>query len=248
MNSYRHRQPDLQDKSLFFKQSYLIQVRHIYMKTALLFGITRLNVKIAFLLTVLPVLFSCASDLKYQRKDPLSELNFYFGNGFHFNSSYVKQEMLYSIKQHLKTAAADRNPENPEEIWREISDYSLSDGVYILFELSPETRLPTSFVDLKFELDGVKPLRVDNYYIYNISGVTEGPRIYASGFYMHGSGPVTHSVGMYYPIYDGTSDIYLSGEHLYRFLILFPGGVNPAKKHELKVRFHNGRIISFKDE
>lgn len=223
-------------------------IRLIYMGQKLLSYNNRFAVRSVILFFILIAPVSCSSQLKFQRETPLSELNFYYGENFRFGASYVKNNTLGTIKRHLKTSVADRNPENPAGIWRDISEYSISDGIYILFELSPETRLPAAFLDFQFELDGVKPLRVDRYYTYDISGTADGPRIYASGFYSHGAGPVYQGVGLYYPIFNETADIAITGEHQYRFLILFPGESSGGIKHEFKVIFHNGRTVRFRDE
>ncbi len=111
------------------------------------------------------------------------------------------------------------NPPNVKEEWQRISDLSLSDGLYVLFEMEPETALPPLFTNFKFSFNEREPLWIDSYFIVerlrSSTGVSMGAAFYGPMFF--------HGGHIFYPSTTGYLQSYQDERgYAYRYLLLFP--------------------------
>lgn len=201
------------------------------------------NMKVLKYLFLLLLFTSCATN-EYKLIGITSRLQeiFYYGKDFTVTAWNVDEEQLTRIKLELKNSLAVQKLDNPKEKWKEVTDISLKDGSYILFQIFPESRVPAEFLSFKFLLNDTSPTKTYSYYSEiletNIRGryYYPGP-FYAGGFY-GGYG------GFAYPMNGRqTEQITQRIVHSYNFLVLFPS--QEMKTNRLKVTTPAGNKIEF---
>lgn len=201
------------------------------------------NMKVLKYLFLLLFFISCATN-EYKLIGITSRLQeiFYYGKDFTVTAWNVDEEQLTRIKLELKNSLAVQKLDNPKEKWKEVTDISLKDGSYILFQIFPESRVPAEFLSFKFLLNDTSPTKSYSYYSEiletNIRGryYYPGP-FYAGGFY-GGYG------GFAYPMNGRqTEQITQRIVHSYNFLVLFPS--QEMKTNRLKVTTPAGNKIEF---
>ena len=201
------------------------------------------NMKVLKYLFLLLFFTSCATN-EYKLIGITSRLQeiFYYGKDFTVTAWNVDEEQLTRIKLELKNSLAVQKLDNPKEKWKEVTDISLKDGSYILFQIFPESRVPPEFLGFKFFLNDTSPTKSYSYYSEiletNIRGryYYPGP-FYAGGFY-GGYG------GFAYPMNGRqTEQITQRIVHSYNFLVLFPS--QEIKTNRLKVTTPAGNKIEF---
>ena len=201
------------------------------------------NMKVLKYLFLLLFFISCATN-EYKLIGITSRLQeiFYYGKDFTVTAWNVDEEQLTRIKLELKNSLAVQKLDNPKEKWKEVTDISLKDGSYILFQIFPESRVPAEFLSFKFFLNDTSPTKSYSYYSEiletNIRGryYYPGP-FYAGGFY-GGYG------GFAYPMNGRqTEQITQRIVHSYNFLVLFPS--QELKTNRLKITTPAGNKIEF---
>ncbi len=201
------------------------------------------NMKVLKYLFLLLLFTSCATN-EYKLIGITSRLQeiFYYGKDFTVTAWNVDEEQLTRIKLELKNSLAIQKLDNPKEKWKEVTDISLKEGTYILFQIFPESRVPAEFLSFKFLLNDTSPTKSYSYYSEiletNIRGryYYPGP-FYAGGFY-GGYG------GFAYPMNGRqTEQITQRIVHSYNFLVLFPS--QEMKTNRLKVTTPAGNKIEF---
>ncbi|MBM9579039.1 hypothetical protein JWG45_17975 [Leptospira sp. 201903070] len=178
------------------------------------------------------IIFLCAistvdckgKDLKLQGDlVRLNDLPFY-GAGFYVSASKVDKEDLEDVRKNLKNELASRAPKDRLERWKEISELNGSEGIYILFQIVPETRVLPEFLNFQFLLNDQPAEKIWPYYLQTLTAKVRNTRFSAL--------PAYGTVG--YPYYTVPPGVYPSGailydsdvttdvEHIYRFLVRFP--------------------------
>lgn len=163
-------------------------------------------------------------NLKLQGEpDRLSELP-YYGAGFYVSASKVEKDDLEEIRKDLKNELALRVPKDRVERWKEVGGLNGSEGIYILFQIVPETRVLPEFLDFQFSLNEKTAEKTWSYYVQTFTARVRNSRfsalpVYGTfGYPYHTVPPGVYPSGAI--LYD--SDVVADTEHVYRFLIRFP--------------------------
>ncbi|MEM7180577.1 MAG: hypothetical protein AAF518_06680 [Spirochaetota bacterium] len=149
---------------------------------------------------------------------------------------------MQNIKLALKNQLALKESKAVETEWKRISQLSAEQGLFILFELYPETMLPKEFLNFRFVLNQSEASHIDRYYVYTLeanSHTTRRPSPFIYGWYNY-----TPFQGVY-SIVDYTPDIQLSGQHCYKFLLQFQQIKKLQKGDRLKITSPHGNEIVF---
>ncbi|PJZ51786.1 hypothetical protein CH380_17975 [Leptospira adleri] len=153
----------------------------------------------------------------------LNELPFY-GAGFSVSASKVDKEDLEGLRKDLKNELSSRAPKDRLERWKEISELNGSEGIYILFQIVPETRVLPEFLVFQFLLNEQPSERIWPYYLQTITAKVRNARFSALPAYGAVGYPYYAVPPGVYPsgalLYD--SDVTTDTEHIYRFLVRFP--------------------------
>ena len=167
---------------------------------------------------------------------------FYYGKNFSVSAWNVDEERLSKIKLELKNSLAVQITENQEEKWKEVTDLSLKDGTYVLFQIFPESRVPSDFLKFSFQLNEIKPIKSYSYYTEILETSVRGRYYYPGPFFAEGF--YGGQGGFAYPINSRqTEQISQRIVHSYNFLLLFP--VVSYKRSQLKVTTPIGNLIEF---
>ncbi|HMX33843.1 MAG TPA: hypothetical protein PKC66_16510, partial [Leptospiraceae bacterium] len=169
--------------------------------------------KFLFLLSIF--FFSCISK-EYRLIGITSRMEevFYYGNDFKVTAWEVDQERLDKIKLDLKNSIALENPSNAKDRWREVSELSLKDGNYILFQILPDTKVPTDFLKFSFQWNGNQSTKTYSYYSEILETNIRGRYYYPIGGFYGGGG------GFMYPTNSRqTEQITQRLYHIYNFLL-----------------------------
>ncbi|WP_427854341.1 hypothetical protein [Leptospira tipperaryensis] len=194
---------------------------------------------------------SCASKSLKLQGDlvRLNELPFY-GAGFYVSASKVDKEDLEEIRKDLKNELASRSPKDRLERWKEISELNGSEGTYILFQIVPETRVLTEFLNFQFSFNDRPAEKSWSYYLQTLTAKVRNSRFSALPAYGAVAYPYYTVPPGVYPsgalVYD--SDVTTDTEHIYRFLVRFPKDVahrNSAKKNFFQVTTPAKSILKF---
>ncbi|WP_332460767.1 hypothetical protein [Leptospira ainazelensis] len=179
----------------------------------------------------------------------LNELPFY-GAGFYVSASKVDKEDLEELRKDLKNELASRAPKDRVERWKEISELNGSEGIYILFQIVPETRVLPEFLNFQFLLNDQTSEKIWPYYLQTLTAKIRNSRFSALPSY----GAVAHP---YYTVPPGVypsgtilydSDVTTDVEHIYRFLIRFPKNAlntNPSGKNFFQATTPAKSILKF---
>ncbi|WP_036098753.1 hypothetical protein [Leptospira noguchii] len=167
-------------------------------------------------------LIECSGkNLKLQGEpNRLSELPFY-GAGFYVSASKIEKDDLGEIRKDLKNELAFRIPKDRIERWKEVDSLNGSEGIYVLFQIVPETRVLPEFLDFQFYLNDVLADKIWNYYVQSFTAKVRNYRFSALpvfGYPFYTAPPGAYTSGSF--IYD--SDVTTETEHIYRFLVRFP--------------------------
>lgn len=159
------------------------------------------------------------SSFRHEDRLNANEAVYRFGKGLSYDARYITDGELPDLKRDLKSALAFAGIASAKEEWARITDLSVRDGIYILFELAPETALPAPFLNFEFQYNGRPPLRVDSY--LSAEDTRGDERVYTgAGFY----GPML-LYGPNISIYPSACSCYRAsgGErrYFYRYLLLF---------------------------
>ncbi|WP_061249177.1 hypothetical protein [Leptospira alstonii] len=182
---------------------------------------------------------SCSGkNLKLQGEpNRLAELPFY-GGGFLVSASKIEKEDLEDIRKDLKNELASRIPKDRVEKWKELNALDGSEGIYILFQIVPETRVLPEFLEFQFSLNEKPPEKTWSYYVQTFTARVRNSRFSALPVYGTFGYPFYTVPPGVYPsgtvLYD--SDVTAETEHIYRFLIRFPKDVS-ARNSRNKVFF-----------
>ncbi len=179
------------------------------------------------LLCFVPIFFlpTCAGkDLKLQGEpNRLSELP-YYGAGFQVSASRIEKEDFEEIRKDLKNELASRIPKDRVERWKEVSSINGTEGIYILFQIVPETRVLPEFLEFQFLLNDKPSEKTWGYYVQTFTAKVRNYRFSALPFYGTFGYPYQTVPPGVYPsgtfLYD--SDVTTTTEHIYRFLVRFP--------------------------
>ncbi|AAN50551.1 hypothetical protein ACO2J1_16895 [Leptospira interrogans] len=170
------------------------------------------------------LIYCSGKNLKLQGEpNRLSELPFY-GAGFYVSASKIEKEDLVEIRKDLKNELASRIPKDRIERWKEADSLNGSEGIYILFQIVPETRVLPEFLDFQFYLNDVSADKIWNYYVQSFTAKVRNYRfsalpVYGTfGYPFYTAPPGVYSSGTF--VYD--SDVTTETEHIYRFLVRFP--------------------------
>lgn len=153
----------------------------------------------------------------------LSELP-YYGAGFYVSASKVETDDLEEIRKDLKNELASRVPKDRVERWKEVGGLNGSEGIYILFQIVPETRVLPEFLDFQFSLNEKTAEKTWSYYVQTFTARVRNSRfsalpVYGTfGYPYHTVPPGVYPSGTI--LYD--SDVVADTEHVYRFLVRFP--------------------------
>lgn len=201
--------------------------------------------RIIYVVILVILLASCRSGpvLEYEDNSKQTGLAFYYGPDFSMEAVRPSPDELEEIKVDLQSALADGNPglEDAEREWTKIRNINSNDGFYILFELRPESRLPDSFLQLKFRLNGREPKTVLSYYALD-ARVSSGTVVTLG----YGLGRYPGYGGGFYPMYGGTTGRSVEWNHAYRFLLLFDGELSELEDYTMEVITHNGKSVFLK--
>ncbi len=170
---------------------------------------------------------------------------FYYGKDFSVSAWNIDEERLNKVRLEIKNSIAMQKLDNPKEKWKEISEIATKDGNYILFQIFPETRIPSEFLSFQFQLNDFSPLKQYSYYneiietnirtrYYNTPGA-----FYMGGFYGTSRGFIYSMSAR--PI---EQDLNQKLTHSYNFLILF-SKENLKKENRFRVITPNGNFIDF---
>ncbi|EMJ91991.1 hypothetical protein B1J93_04620 [Leptospira kirschneri serovar Pomona] len=171
------------------------------------------------------LLIDCSGkNLKLQGEpNRLSELPFY-GAGFFVSASKIEKGDLEEIRKDIKNELAFRIPKDRIERWKEADSLNGSEGIYILFQIVPETRVLPEFLDFQFYLNDIPADKIWNYYVQSFTARVRNYRfsalpVYGTfGYPFYTAPPGVYSSGTF--VYD--SDVTTETEHMYRFLVRFP--------------------------
>ncbi|WP_025178519.1 hypothetical protein [Leptospira kirschneri] len=171
------------------------------------------------------LLIDCSGkNLKLQGEpNRLSELPFY-GAGFFVSASKIEKGDLEEIRKDIKNELAFRIPKDRIERWKEADSLNGSEGIYILFQIVPETRVLPEFLDFQFYLNDIPADKIWNYYVQSFTARIRNYRfsalpVYGTfGYPFYTAPPGVYSSGTF--VYD--SDVTTETEHMYRFLVRFP--------------------------
>ncbi|KXZ30465.1 MULTISPECIES: hypothetical protein [Leptospira] len=171
------------------------------------------------------LLIDCSGkNLKLQGEpNHLSELPFY-GAGFFVSASKIEKGDLEEIRKDIKNELASRIPKDRIERWKEADSLNGSEGIYILFQIVPETRVLPEFLDFQFYLNDIPADKIWNYYVQSFTARIRNYRfsalpVYGTfGYPFYTAPPGVYSSGTF--VYD--SDVTTETEHMYRFLVRFP--------------------------
>ncbi len=179
----------------------------------------------------------------------LNELPFY-GSGFYVSASRVDKEDLEELRKDLKNELAFRIPKDRLERWKEISELSGTEGIYILFQIVPETRVLPEFLNFQFLLNDQPPEKTWSYYLQTLTAKVRNTRFSALPAYGAVSYPYYTVPPGVYPsgalVYD--SDVTTDTEHIYRFLVRFPKTAfssNTTSKNYFQVTTPAKSILKF---
>lgn len=209
--------------------------------------------KLSIYLCFFPILFlpTCAGkDLKLQGEpNRLSELP-YYGAGFQVSASRIEKEDFDEIRKDLKNELASRVTKDRVEKWKEVSSINGSEGIYILFQIVPETRVLPEFLEFQFSLNDKPSEKIWNYYIQTFTARVRNYRFSALPFYGAFGYPYQTVPPGVYPsgtiLYD--SDVITTTEHIYRFLVRFPKDAlvsNSSNKNFFQVVTPTKSILRF---
>lgn len=186
--------------------------------------IRRISVLFVFVFSIF-LIFSCSGkNLRLQGElRRLPELP-YYGAGFYVSASKVDKDDLDEIRKDLKNELASRAPKDRLERWQEISSLNGSEGMYVLFQIVPETRVLPEFLNFEFSLNDKPSEKVWGYYVQTFTARVRNSRfsaLPAYGTFAYPYYPATPGLYSSGPIlYD--SDVTTDTEHCYRFLVRFP--------------------------
>ncbi len=167
---------------------------------------------------------------------------FYYGKDFTVSAWNVDEERLNRVKLEIKNSLAIQNLENPKEKWKEVTDISLKDGTYVLFQIFPESRVPNEFINFRFQLNDALPIKVYSYYTEILETSIRGRYYYPGPFYAGGF--YGDQGGFVYPM-NGRQTEQISQRviHSYNFLVLFPA--SNKGKNQFRVTTPIGNLIDF---
>jgi hypothetical protein len=167
---------------------------------------------------------------------------FYYGKDFTVSAWNVDEERLNKVKLEIKNSLAVQNLENPKEKWKEVTDISLKDGTYVLFQIFPESRVPNEFIKFRFQLNDASPIKFYSYYTEILETSIRGRYYYPGPFYAGGF--YGGQGGFVYPTNSRqTEQISQRIVHSYNFLVLFP--TSNKVKNEFRVTTPIGNLIDF---
>lgn len=196
-------------------------------------------IKIFFYVLFVLFFFHCSSnEYRLIGISSRSQETFYYGNDFTVSAWNLNEERLIKIKHDLKNSLAVQNLENPKEKWKEVSDISLKDGNYILFQIFPDTRVPNDFLKFQFLWNDSEPKKIYSYYTEILETSIRGRYYYPVGGFYGGGG------GFMYPINSRqTEQVSQKIVHSYNFLLLFKNPI--TAKNSFKVTTPSGNQIEF---
>lgn len=174
--------------------------------------------------TVLLLFISCTGkNLKLQGElRKLPEVP-YYGSGFYVTASKIDKDDLEEIRKDLKNELSTRVPKDRLERWKEISNLNGSEGIYILFQIVPETRVLPEFLNFEFSFNDKPAEKNWNYYVQTFTARIRNSRFSALPAYGIFAYPYYTAPPGVYPsgsiLYD--SDVTAETEHIYRFLVRF---------------------------
>lgn len=167
---------------------------------------------------------------------------FYYGKDFTVSAWNVDEERLIRVKLEIKNSLAVQNLENPKEKWKEVTDISLKDGTYVLFQIFPESRVPNEFIKFRFQLNDAQPIKFYSYYTEILETSIRGRYYYPGPFYAGGF--YGGQGGFVYPMNARqTEQISQRIVHSYNFLVLFPA--SNKGKDQFRVTTPIGNLIDF---
>lgn len=177
-----------------------------------------------------------------------SEEMYYYGKNFTVTAIEIEEEKLNEVKIDLKNSIATIKTDRPEELWKEISELSLTDGKYILFQIYPETKIMDKFLEFKFQLDGKPPIKYYSMYQQILKSTMRNSNYYTNSFY---NGTYYGNYGIHaYPMssipYETTTVHKVS--HVYSFLVLFEKDSNVKSKEILTITTPHNHLIEFRRE
>lgn len=159
----------------------------------------------------------------------------YYGAGFYVSASKIEKEDLDEIRKDLKNELASRIPKDRVDRWKEVNSLNGNEGIYILFQIVPETRVLPEFLEFQFSLNDKASERIWSYYAQTFTARVRNSRfsalpVYGTfGYPYHTVPPGVYPSGTI--LYD--SDVTAETEHIYRFLVRFPkdalGKNSPSK-------------------
>lgn len=204
---------------------------------------------IIFLYSIL--ILNCSSKTLKLKGEPnrLTELP-YYGAGFYVSASKIEKEDLDEIRKDLKNELSSRIPKDRVERWKEINALNGNEGIYILFQIVPETRVLPEFLEFQFSLNDKPSERVWNYYVQTFTARVRNSRfsalpVYGTfGYPYHVVPPGVYPSGTI--LYD--SDVTGETEHIYRFLVRFPKDAlnkNSPNKNVFQVTTPGKSILLF---
>ncbi len=188
-------------------------------------------------------LFNCTTN-EYRLIGITSRLQeiFYYGKDFSVSAWNVDEERLSRVKLEIKNSLAVQNLENPKEKWKEVTDISLKDGNYVLFQIFPESRVLAEFLKFKFQLNETSPVKTYSYYSEILETSIRGRYYYPGPFYAGGF--YGGYGGFAYPINSRqTEQVSQRIVHSYNFLVLFSN--IQVKKNIFRITTPAGNLIEF---
>lgn len=157
----------------------------------------------------------------------------YFGKSFTSSLQKLDREQIEKIKIDLKNSYALQKIENPENFWDELDSISFDRNEFLLFQMNPETRVFSEFLNFSYS---PMPEKIYSYYTESTQK-NSNPRMIYPGVGSGGAFAYTNGI---YPI---ELDANTKLKHQYFFLLKYSKNSNLTK---LRVLTRSGNFIDFK--